>query len=70
MEEEVTEMEQQIVIITKNNPLLHFIGSKTMQRCVESDNPQNNNLRLRARSWFSRRPCGLASHFNFTYVAL
>ena len=25
---------------TKNNPLLHFSGSKTMQRCVESDNAQ------------------------------
>ena len=35
MEEEVTEMEQAIIIITKNNPLLHFSGSKTMQKCVE-----------------------------------
>ena len=69
MEEEVTEMEHEI-IITKNNLLLHFSGSKTMQRWVESDNPQNNNLGLRARSLFLRRLCGLASHFNFTYVAL
>ena len=70
MEEEFTEMEQEIIIITKNIPLLNFSGSKTMQRCVESDNAQNNNLGLRARSWFLRRLCGLASHFNFTYVAL
>ena len=70
MEEEFTEMEQEIIIITKNIPLLHYSGSKTMQRCVEPDNLQNNNLGLRARSWFLRRLCGLASHFNFTYVAL
>ena len=65
---------------TKNNPRLHFSGSKTMQRSVESDNAQNNNLGLRARSWFLRRPWGsgiilytkdgLVSHFNFTYIAL
>ena len=30
MEEEFTEMEQEIIIITKNIPLLHFSGSKTM----------------------------------------
>ena len=58
MEEEVTEMEQEI-IITKNNPLLHFSGSKKMQRCVESDNAQNINLGLRARSWFLRKALGL-----------
>ena len=31
---------QQMEENTKNNPLLHFSGSKTMQRCVESDKAQ------------------------------